>query len=68
MLRIIVNEEKCVGCGDCVFICPTRVYTMKKGKAIPANTGSCCGGTCKLCVEYCWKGAIDQTGEWQNSS
>ncbi len=63
MVRIIVSGEKCVGCGDCVFICPTRVYTMKKGKAIPVDTESCCGSTCRLCVEYCWKDAIHQAEE-----
>lgn len=67
MVKITVNVEKCVGCGDCVFICPARVYVMRKGKAVPVDSDSCCGRTCRLCVEYCWQGAIFQTEEWRNS-
>jgi NAD-dependent dihydropyrimidine dehydrogenase PreA subunit len=58
--KIIVDAERCVGCGDCVYICPVGVYRLKGKKSVPADSGSCCGATCKLCVQYCWKDAILQ--------
>jgi len=67
MLELRVDEEKCVGCGDCVFICPAGVYEVREGKAVPVDVGSCCGVTCRLCVEYCWKDAITQTQQWQKT-
>ena len=27
MRTIVINPEKCVGCGDCSLICPVKVYT-----------------------------------------
>jgi len=67
MFKIIVDESKCTGCGDCAVICPVRVYEIRKRKSIPVDIESCCGKTCRLCVEYCWKDAIRQTEEWQNT-
>lgn len=57
-VRTAVDENICVGCGDCVFICPVDVYEMRKGKAFPVDVESCCGKSCRLCIEYCWKNAI----------
>lgn len=28
--RIIIDPEKCVGCGDCSLVCPVLVYTRWK--------------------------------------
>ncbi len=67
MVKIRVDESKCTGCGDCKFICPVGVYEIEKGKAVPVDMESCCGKTCRLCVEYCWKEAIQQT-ERHNAS
>ena len=27
MRKIVIDPEKCVGCGDCNLICPVEVYT-----------------------------------------
>lgn len=64
MLKMIVDEAKCNGCGDCAFICPVGVYEIRKGKSVPIDVESCCGQTCRLCIEYCWMDAIRQTAEW----
>jgi succinate dehydrogenase/fumarate reductase-like Fe-S protein len=61
-VEITIDVEKCVGCQDCVRICPVSVYTMKRenGKLIanPEDTEACCGPTCLSCVVHCWQGAI----------
>ncbi len=28
MRKIVIDTEKCVGCGDCSLICPVSVYTL----------------------------------------
>lgn len=58
MVSITIDRKKCVGCEDCVFICPVSVYKIEKKKAVVADRGSCCGETCRMCVDYCWKDAI----------
>ena len=30
MRTIVIDPEKCVGCGDCNLICPVKVYTSWK--------------------------------------
>ena len=30
MRKIVIDPERCVGCGDCILICPVRVYTRWK--------------------------------------
>lgn len=61
-LEIKVDEQKCVGCGDCIHICPVGVHILRriagKNKADPADIGSCCGITCQMCVNNCSRGAI----------
>ena len=32
MVKIIVDQEKCIGCGACVAICPSQ-FELKDGKA-----------------------------------
>lgn len=32
MVKIIVDQDKCIGCGACVATCP-KSFEMKEGKA-----------------------------------
>jgi formate hydrogenlyase subunit 6/NADH:ubiquinone oxidoreductase subunit I len=32
-----VNIEKCVGCGECVEICPVNVYELKDEKEVSSE-------------------------------
>ena len=51
MYEIIVDEEKCIGCGECVDICPVEVYEMQNEKSVPINAEECVG--CESCIEVC---------------
>ena len=50
----IVDEEKCVGCEECVDVCPVEVFEMEDGKSKPVNAEECLG--CESCVEVCEEG------------
>ena len=51
-----VVEDKCVGCEECVDVCPTEVFEMENEKSVPVNAEECLG--CESCVEVCEEGAI----------
>jgi len=51
-----VDAEKCVGCGECVEICPVEVYELKDEKSVVAKEEECLG--CESCVEVCEQKAI----------
>ncbi len=51
-----VNREKCVGCGDCLPVCPYTAITRVDGKA-QVNPALCKG--CGTCVATCPSGAIE---------
>jgi NAD-dependent dihydropyrimidine dehydrogenase PreA subunit len=59
MFQPKVDEEKCIGCGECVEICPVDVFEIQKEKAVPVNAEECLG--CESCVESCEQGAITVT-------
>ena len=59
MYKIEVDEEKCIGCGDCVDVCPVDVYEMQDEKSVPVNAEECIG--CESCVEACEQEAITVT-------
>ncbi|MFP4391662.1 MAG: 4Fe-4S binding protein [Desulfohalobiaceae bacterium] len=56
MARIIIDEEKCEGCEECVDTCPAEVLAMQNGKAVVVNEEECL--ECESCVEVCEQGAI----------
>ena len=59
MYTVEVDEEKCIGCGECVEICPVDVYEMQNEKSVPVNADECIG--CESCVEVCEQDAITVT-------
>ena len=54
-----VDQDKCVGCGECVDVCPAEVYDLQDGKSNPVNAEECLG--CESCVEVCQQSAITIT-------
>lgn len=54
-----VNTEKCVGCGECVEVCPVDVYEIQDEKSVPVNADECIG--CESCVDACEYDAITVT-------
>ena len=54
--NVNVDQDKCVGCGECVDVCPVEVYVLKDGKSEPENSEECLG--CLSCTEVCESGAI----------
>ncbi len=57
---IVVDEEKCTGCGNCVKACPPQCLEVyeKKARMIP---GIVCM-SCSACVAHCEKDAISMHG------
>ncbi len=52
----IVDSDKCVGCGECVDVCPVEVYELQDGKSNAVNGDVCFG--CESCLEVCEHGAL----------
>lgn len=61
-VQIRIDLERCVGCKDCVHICPVGVFEVKKQsgkfKSVPVDPTSCCGVTCQMCANNCSYDAI----------
>ncbi len=57
--EVTVDADKCVGCGECVDVCPVQVYELQNDKSEPVNGEECLG--CESCVEVCENNAITVT-------
>ena len=38
--EVIVDEENCLGCGECVDICPSEVFELQDDKSVPVRPES----------------------------
>jgi NAD-dependent dihydropyrimidine dehydrogenase PreA subunit len=55
--KVIVDFDKCTGCGVCGSVCPADVYgAVTDGKTVVADEGSCIG--CRACESQCPENAI----------
>ena len=57
--EVVVDNEKCEGCEECVEVCPVDVFEMEDEKSVPVNAEECLG--CESCVEVCESEAITVT-------
>lgn len=55
-----VNEALCVGCGECVAVCPVQAVALEAGRA-EIHRIPCVG--CGECMTVCPQNAIGTTGE-----
>ncbi len=51
-----VDEAKCTKCGECVEICPKKIFRINGDVVTTQNTLDC--SMCELCVQECEPGAI----------
>jgi len=56
MVKIVVDNHKCTGCGTCVDTCPVGVFEIKDGKSVPVKTEECL--VCRACEVQCPENAI----------
>ena len=54
-MTIALDEDKCIGCGKCVEVCPFKLRILEEGKA-SVNPRLCAG--CGRCLKECPEGAI----------
>ena len=55
-MAVIIDEEKCIGCGICETTCPFGAISLKNSKAIIGLACTQCGA----CVDVCPVGAISR--------
>jgi nitroreductase/Pyruvate/2-oxoacid:ferredoxin oxidoreductase delta subunit len=58
--QIVIDGEKCNGCGNCVKTCPTLILEVLQKKARLIEGPPCFG--CGACIAVCKQGAITQNG------
>ena len=53
--NIFVESNSCVGCGDCISVCPTNAIEIIDGKAV-IDAELCID--CEICISSCTYKAI----------
>ena len=51
-----VDEAKCTKCGECVEVCPKKIFKINGDVVTTQNTLDC--SMCEICVQECEPGAI----------
>ncbi|MEJ2307073.1 MAG: 4Fe-4S binding protein [candidate division WOR-3 bacterium] len=54
-MAVTIDKKKCIGCGDCVDVCPVEALSLKNEKAV-VDSEECID--CGACVNTCPEGAI----------
>jgi NAD-dependent dihydropyrimidine dehydrogenase PreA subunit len=56
MVEVIIDEDKCVKCRECVVVCPTEVIVEEDNKPVVKDANRCIG--CLSCSYICRSDAI----------
>jgi len=56
--KIAVDQEKCVGCGACVSLCPEVFEIGEDGKSRVKDPAACAKCDCQGAIEGCPSAAI----------
>lgn len=54
--KVYVDQEKCIGCGQCYAACPNKVFVIENRKSVPLYQDRCAG--CRACIVRCPANAI----------
>lgn len=54
---LILDKDRCIGCGLCTHVCPHGVFEMIDGKAQIVDLDGCI--ECGACVNNCPENAIE---------
>lgn len=61
MPSVKISSEKCEGCGQCVEVCPQKIFNQTSSKVSVKNPEKCT--LCMRCTEVCEKGAVAVSGD-----
>lgn len=56
-MAVIVDQEKCTGCGTCEEVCPVEAINVESDKAV-VDEETCVD--CGSCIEECQEKAISE--------
>ncbi|MBN2126444.1 MAG: 4Fe-4S binding protein [Deltaproteobacteria bacterium] len=59
VVTLALDEERCVGCGMCLLVCPHEVFAMNGRSARIADRDACM--ECGACAQNCPVGAVSVT-------
>jgi len=59
---VVVDQETCTGCRECVDTCPTETLTFHAGTVVPNDTSPLGCIACGHCMMVCPEACITVTG------
>ena len=54
---LVLDQDKCIGCGLCTEVCPHNVFELQNGKAEIMDFNACM--ECGACVNNCPSNALE---------